>query len=391
MKNFGFLIIVLFLSVLSFSQTKSSYFEIDNKISKIPNDLTSSTIGIAAFIDDNFKTDSEKIRAVFYWTVSNISYDVPNMLAPNNLETKQEKIEKTLRTKKGVCIHYAEVFNDISNKIGIKCRVIDGYTKQNGKVANVAHAWCAAEIEGKWFVFDPTWGSGFVNNGKYFKKINDTYFKTEPYKIISSHMPFDYMWQFLNYPITNTEFYSGKTQIDKSKNYFDFEKEIARYDTLSETDQLFETADRTQKNGLKNNLIAEYYDGKKKNWTVLRQNGNIKKLNTIVTEVNQAIVLLNDFIMYRNKKFKPTFSDEVISDMIQNPKDKLVKCQNDIFSLGTVGSENTSNVISLKNTIAQALIQAEEQVAFVKDYMSKSKLVRKTMFTKVSWFGVPLN
>ena len=95
--------------------------------------------------------------------------------------------------------------------------------------------------------------------------------------------------------------------------------------------------------------------------------------------------------MYRNKKFKPTFSDEVISDMIQNPKDKLVKCQNDIFSLGTVGSENTSNVISLKNTIAQALIQAEEQVAFVKDYMSKSKLVRKTMFTKVSWFGVPLN
>lgn len=204
-------------------------------------------------------------------------------------------------------------------------------------------------------------------------------------------MPFDYMWQFLNYPITNTEFYSGKTQIDKSKNYFDFEKEIARYDTLSETDQLFETADRTQKNGLKNNLIAEYYDGKKKNWTVLRQNGNIKKLNTIVTEVNQAIVLLNDFIMYRNKKFKPTFSDEVISDMIQNPKDKLVKCQNDIFSLGTVGSENTSNVISLKNTIAQALIQAEEQVAFVKDYMSKSKLVRKTMFTKVSWFGVPLN
>jgi hypothetical protein len=37
------------------------------------------------------------------------------------------------------------------------------------------------------------------------------------------------------------------------------------------------------------------------------------------------------------------------------------------------------------------LAQAEEYELFVKDYLSKSKLVRKTMFTKVSWFGIPLN
>jgi hypothetical protein len=28
---------------------------------------------------------------------------------------------------------------------------------------------------------------------------------------------------------------------------------------------------------------------------------------------------------------------------------------------------------------------------FVKTYLSKSKLVRKTMFSKVTWFGLPLN
>ena len=383
--------IFLFVSVLSVAQTKSPYVDVDNKISKIPLELSKSTAGIAKFITDNFKTDTEKIRAVFYWTATNISYDVPNMFAPNQLETPQEKIENTLKSKKGVCIHYAEVFNDISNKIGIKCRIIEGYTKQNGKVDQLAHAWCAAKIENKWFVFDPTWGAGGINNGKFVKKLNNAYFKAEPSKIIASHMPFDYLWQFLNYPVTNMEFYGGKAQLDKTKKYFDFEKEIGLYYNISENDQLFETAGRIEKNGLKNGMILEYYNIKKKQWNNLMQNANVEKLNTIVAELNEAVLLLNDFIMYRNKKFKPTFSDEVINKMIQTPREKLAKCQNDIFNLGMVGSENTSNVISIKKTIAEALVQADEQASFVKDYLSKSKLVRKTMFSKVSWFGVPLN
>ena len=383
--------VFLFLSVLSVAQTKTVYTDIDNKISKIPVELTNSTAGIAKFITDNFKTDTEKIRAAFYWTATNISYDVPNMFAPNQLETVQQKIEKTLKTKKGVCIHYAEVFNDISNKIGIKCRIIEGYTKQNGKVDNLSHAWCAAKIDNKWFVFDPTWGSGGIINGKFVRKLNNTYFKAEPSKIIASHMPFDYMWQFLNYPVTNAEFYGGKTQLDKTKKYFDYEKEIALYYKISENDQLFESAARIEKNGLKNAMILEYYNMTKKQWNNTMQNANIDKLNVVVNEYNEALLLLNDFIMYRNKKFKPAFSDEVINNMIQTPREKLQKCQNDIFKLGTVGSENASNVISIKKTIAQALVQADEHAAFVKDYLSKSKLVRKTMFSKVSWFGVPLN
>jgi hypothetical protein len=384
-------VIFLFLSVLSVAQTKNIYADIDNKVSKIPDESTKTTEGIAKFITDNFKTDSEKIRAVFYWTATNISYDVPNMFAPNQFESAQQKIENTLKSKKGVCIHYAEVFNDISNKIGIKCRIIDGYTKQNGKIDNLSHAWCAALIDNKWFVFDPTWGAGVVTNGKFVKRLNNSFFKAEPSKIIASHMPFDYLWQFSNYPITNAEFYAGKIQVDKTKKYFDFEKEIAHYYKISENDQLFESAARVEKNGLKNAMILEYYNFKKNQWNTSMQNANIDKLNAIVTELNEAVVQLNDFIMYRNKKFKPAFSDEVINRMIQTPREKLAKCQNDIFKIGTVGVENASNLTSVKKTIAQALVQADEHVAFVKDYLSKSKLVRKTMFSKVSWLGIPLN
>jgi hypothetical protein len=69
----------------------------------------------------------------------------------------------------------------------------------------------------------------------------------------------------------------------------------------------------------------------------LRYNTNIEKLNAVVRELNEAVVLLNDFIHYRNNKFKPTFSDEETARMIEIPKAKLTKCQNDIYSVGSVG------------------------------------------------------
>lgn len=386
-----FLFFISLFLVINFGHAQNANTLIDKQISIIPRNSSNSTEAIANYINANFKTDTEKIRAVFYWTATNISYDVANMFTVNFNETPQEQITRTLKTKKGVCIHYAEVFNDISNKIGIQSYIIEGYTKQNGKVSDLAHAWTAAKIDKKWYVFDPTWGSGYVNNGRFSKKINNYYFKADPAKIIASHIPFDYLWQFSNYPITNGEFYEGKIQINKAKKYFDFEKEITKYNALSEVDQLFASAERIEKNGLKNAMILERYEGKKKQLTYLRQNTNIEKLNAIVNEMNQAVVLLNDFIYYRNNKFKPTLSDDEISRMIETPREQLAKCQNDIYSVGSVGSQNASNVASIKKSIGAALAQAEEHALFVKNYLSKSKIVRKTMFSKVSWFGVPLN
>ena len=390
MKNI-FLVFTFLFSVLSLGQAKVNYTLIDKKMEAIPNSDTNSTDLVAKYINANFKTESDKIRAVFYWTSSNISYDVKNMFVVNFGETPQDRIAKTLKTKKGICGDYAAIFNEIATLVGVESVVISGYTKQNGKIDNLAHAWCAAKIDNKWSVFDPTWGSGSLLNGKFVKKINEYYFKVEPSKIISSHIPFDYLWQFLNYPITNTEFYEGKTQINKSKKYFDFEKEIAKQSSLSEMDQLFESAERIEKNGLKNAMIVAYYENQKKHSTVLRENKNIEKLNGIVNEMNEAVVLLNDFIFYRNKKFKPTFPDDEINNMIQKPREKLIKCQNDIYTVGSTGTDNKANVSSIKKSIESNLALAEEHALFVKNYLSKSKMVRKTMFSKASWFGIPLN
>jgi hypothetical protein len=77
--------------------------------------------------------------------------------------------------------------------------------------------------------------------------------------------------------------------------------------------------------------------------------------------------------------------------MIQKPKEKLLKCQNDIYTVGSTGTENAASLASIKKSIESNLAVAEEHALFVKNYLSKSKMVRKTMFSKATWFGIPLN
>jgi hypothetical protein len=390
MKNIYLTLSFLF-SILSFGQANVGYTLVDAKMTAIPANASNSTEAIAKYINANFKTENDKIRAVFYWTASSISYDVANMFAVNIAETPQDRITKTLKTKKGICGDYAMIFNEIANSVGVKAVVVEGYTKQDGKVATLAHAWCAAKIENKWCLFDPTWGSGYVNNNKYTRKINNGYFKVAPSKMINSHMPFDYLWQFINNPITNQEFIDGKIQINKTKKNFDFESEIKKYEALPKIDQLFESAQRIEKNGIKNQLIAQAYTYSKMLWNTQRENENGAKYNAIVNQYNEAINELNDFIYYRNNKFKPILADDEIKSKIQNPIHKLEKCQESLFRIGSMGSENANSVSSLKKSVADALVQSETHLEFVNNYLSKSKLVRKTMFSKVSWFGVPLN
>lgn len=390
MKNI-YLLLSFCFSLLSFGQANVGYTSVDAKMNVIPAKATVSTAEIAKYITDNFKTENEKIRAVFYWTASNISYDVKNMFAVDITETPQDRILKTLKNKKGICEDYALVFSEIANLAGIKSVVIDGYTKQDGKVATLAHAWCAAKIENKWYLFDPTWGSGYVNNNKYTRKINNIHFKVEPSKMINSHIPFDYLWQFINYPITNQEFIDGKTQINKTKKYFDFESEIKKYEALLKIDQFFESAQRIEKNGIKNQLISQAYAYTKNSWNTERQNENGAKYNAIVNQYNEAISELNDFIYYRNNKFKPILPDDEIKSKIQSPLQKFKKCQESLFAIGSMGSENAASISALKKSVADALVQSETHLEFVNNYLGKGKLARKTMFSKVSWFGIPLN
>ena len=386
-----YIFLFLMFTVVCFCQTKSAvYASIDAKMDKIPNELSTTTTGIASYINANFKSDNDKVRAAFYWTASNIRYDVENIESIDYKEISEDKIKNAVLTKKGVCIHYAEVFNDIAKKVGVKSYLVFGYTKQNGKVDIMSHAWCAVRIDNVWSLFDPTWGAGYIDKKKFFKKINNLHYKVIPSQFIATHMPFDYLWQFLNYPVTNQEFIDGQSQLDKAKSKFDYLTEIEGYDVMSDLDKVRTSLIRMEKNGVKNKLIQEMVASKKSEVDAVQNNEAMDKFQAINDDYNQAVALFNDFIFYRNNMFKPILPDDAIKAMIEMPKQKIVDCQNRIYAIGKYNDNNTASVKSLKNAIIDILKQIEGHEKFVNDYLRKSKSGRKSTFTKVTFFGIPV-
>jgi hypothetical protein len=382
---------LFFCALLTFGQTKDNFVLIDAKMAKIPKSSTKNSKSIADYIAANFKSENEKLRASFFWVASNISYDVANMENIEFSDTSEQKIDKTLNTRKGVCIHYAELFNAIVSQLGFESVIIEGYTKQFGKVAALSHAWCAVKSEGKWWLFDPTWGAGSVNNGVFTKKLNNFYFKTPPKAMLETHMPFDYLWQLSRYPISNAEFISGKVVANPAKLVFNFADEIEKLKQKTEEIKLFECISRVEANGVLTKLIKDYLENKKNELSGKRNNQAVEKLNLIVEESNAATAMFNDFIFYRNKKFKPTLPDDTIREMIAAPKAKVVKCQKDLDAIGTLNDSNRATLTAFRKNLSELLLQIEEQEKFVNEYLSKGKLSRKSMFSKVTWFGLPLH
>ena len=385
-----FLIASFFLlsSLIVNAQAVNQYEVIDKKVAAMPDSLSKSTSLIANYIQNNFKTNDEKVRAAFYWTASKISYDVQNMYAINFNETKEQKIDKTLKSKKGVCINYAEIFNDITNKLGVKSVVIEGYTRQNGQASYTAHAWCGVKMNEDWFVFDPTWASGYVTpKGQFVKKFNPIYYKADPVKIIISHMPFDYLWQFLGYPISNEMFLAGQTKTNKSQPAFDYYTEIEKYESLPYIDKLISSAQRIELAGVKNALVFDRLAHKKAEIQVLNHNKTSEEFNAISAQFNEAINQYNDFINYRNRKFTPTYTDDIIKEMIETPRNTFLKCKEAISNIKNIDDSNLPLVKNLSKSIDNSIVLCDEQLAFVKDYISKSKSQRKALFGQRTLLG----
>src|ERR1043166_4110514 len=91
----------------------TDYSSIDKIALQIPDSLSRTTENIAKYVSANFKSKDERARAIFIWTVTNIEYDIENMFAINFYEKRQDKINRSLKTRKGNCENYAALFNDI--------------------------------------------------------------------------------------------------------------------------------------------------------------------------------------------------------------------------------------------------------------------------------------
>ena len=170
----------------------------------------------------NLDTDVERFRAIYMWVCINIENDYTLFLKNNKRRQKYQndstkltnwnihirrKIFKTLlKDKKTICTGYAYLVKKLSNLANINCEIIQGYGRTSStnidKLNAPNHSWNAVELNGKWYLCDPTWASGIINPETYAFKFeyNDGYFLTSPKLFAVNHFPENEKWLLLNNP-----------------------------------------------------------------------------------------------------------------------------------------------------------------------------------------------
>jgi len=140
-----------------------------------------------------FKTEVEKVRAIYYWIAVNINYDYKGYYSQNENEYTW-LVNDVLKKRIAVCSGYSNLFKTLCDDAKISSKVIEGYS---GPV--LEHAWNVVRIDCKWYLLDVTWGSTLNN---------DYYFLCPPEYFINDHYsppPYE-KWNLLKHPPTLKEF-----------------------------------------------------------------------------------------------------------------------------------------------------------------------------------------
>ena len=229
---------LLFISCFSISYCQSNpILEMAKSMSLPETQITD----LNNFVSENI-TDKEQIaKFFFYWISINIEYDFEKRERTKEVQLTEKELDENanpqivFNEKKALCIGYSNLFKSFMDKFEIDCLIITGHAKTTENLTlelelddDFLHAWNAIKINEKWILIDSTWAREF--NGE----ISDFYFNTSPEQFIFTHYPFDQGHQFLEKPLSITEFneipyisfeyfqsgYSQKPTLSSDENYY---------------------------------------------------------------------------------------------------------------------------------------------------------------------------
>ncbi|MGJ8592674.1 MAG: transglutaminase domain-containing protein [Aquaticitalea sp.] len=182
---------------------------------------------LAQQLTSNLETDVEKFRAIYKWVCSNIANDY-SMYSKNmrkrrrfksdtlklqawNEEFRQISFRKMLKQQKTICTGYAYLVKKLSESANINCETVHGFARTstiNIETLDVPnHSWNVVQLNGKWYLCDPTWASGIPNptTSQFEFSYNDGFFLTNPKLFATNHFPVEAKWMLIDNSIPTFE------------------------------------------------------------------------------------------------------------------------------------------------------------------------------------------
>ena len=374
------LFLILFFCAFSEinAQMNKKFLSVDKIALKIPDSLTTSSKDIADYINTLALSDENKLRVIYIWITRNIQYDTEKKYSFGQDST--EIIAKTLNSREGVCTNYAELYSNIANKVGVKSNIIQGYTIQNGQVDYNPHSWCVSIIDSSWYIFDPTWGSGFIQNSKFIPHIDDNYFKMSPDRAIKTHMPFDPLWQLLNYPISNPEFCNKDMDLKNENILFNFNDALKIYEKQSDIERLISKRGRIANNGINSFLIFTIIQQLDAQITNYYLENSYRKYDLALHVYKEGIYMLNRFIEHRNDYFLPNNGDLYLKQKLDDIENSFAESMVNLESIDKPNLKLERSIGQLYKSIYAIMENVNEHRLFLDKFMKTPKKDRMSLF-----------
>jgi len=269
----------------------------------------------------------DPVQSVFEWIATHVKYDVKKLKKviksgkKSTSQTEEQRINDVLKTRKGVCQHYSELFAALMTEIGYEAKVITGFTNKTnieGENTSLGHAWNAVKVNGEWKLYDATWAAGGVRNGKKFiRDYNSAWYDVHPKEMIKTHIPFDPMWQLLEKPLSYKRFLDFQFVSDYPAT-LDYNELINQHFKKEEVEQYEDALKRSKILGTGNALLQQWTQMVKTNALIMRKNEKVAAHNNKVAAKNKQIDVLNKgvtimksvteifnkYIKVKNRQFK---------------------------------------------------------------------------------------
>ena len=359
------------------------YSKIDSQSKTVPANLKTAE-EIAKYLTRNLTSPTDKARAIYIWITQNIKYDLAQLNTNATYFNSQELVDDVLKNRKGVCANYAQLFYSCCQSAGLQSYVINGYTKEDGKMATISHAWNAVKIENKFYCIDVTWAAGYLDAGKYVHVFRDEYFMIKPAEFIKTHIPFDPIWQFSNNPITHDDFSKSDFSKLKITSNFNFNDSIALLDNLSPLDKSIRENLRIFHFGITNPLIEAQFTYNQKSIENYKYNKLVEKFKVSQDLFNKSVEDFNFYILSKNKQFdNMSLKDENIKEMLTTSRQKMESAENILKSIYSNNSEMNNFINEMKIAIENLKSNLDNEDAFVQKYIKTWTPLRKHLFVTI--------
>ena len=220
MKYFLSILIILSLSFISLEDENVDYSLIINNVRKdvvkkaysdLPSRTSQNILKMCNLMnkakEDYSLNQYEAVYLVYYWISLNIKINCEDAFS------QYSSAVNTFNEGKSSSVGISALFSTMVSNLGIQSNNIEGVSKintdnnENGELIETKeYVWNYALIENKYYLFDPTKGTGYCNGKTFVKQNLDFFFGTNPDYLIYTNYPDNSKWQLLDNIVSKSQF-----------------------------------------------------------------------------------------------------------------------------------------------------------------------------------------